>query len=441
MGNSKHIIVLGAGLAGLSAAYDLGKAGYQVTLLEAGSDEGGLAGSILVEGHPVERFYHFICRSDSYLVDMAHELNIDHKLHWLHTHTSNYYNGHLYPFGTPFDLINFTPIPFIQRIRFGLHILHSRYRHNWQELDNIAAPDWLKANLGEEAYNVIWKPLIQVKFGDHHEQISAAWMWHRIWRVARSREWLLAGESFGYFEEGSFTLYRALYQALQAMPNITMRFNTPARQILTSAGRASGVVTDNETFQADAVISTLALAQLCRLLEAYNDPYFKNLSQIQMIGVVCMLLSLRRPYSSNFWLNINDPRVPYNGVIEISNLNMHLRQAGLNILYVPYYMATNMPRYSYSDQQLYEEYLGTLQAVNPEFNADWVKEWFVFRAPYAQAICTTGFSKLIPTTRSPLSGLYISDSTQFYPEDRTLSAAIRFGRLAAQYSMEDLHAV
>ncbi|MCE1255395.1 MAG: hypothetical protein LWX83_17840, partial [Anaerolineae bacterium] len=66
---------------------------------------------------------------------------------------------------------------------------------------------------------------------------------------------------------------------------------------------------------------------------------------------------------------------------------------------------------------------------------------YVFRAPYAQAICTRGFSKLIPSTRSPLAGLYISDSTQFYPEDRTLSAAIHFGRLAAQYCMEDFNAV
>lgn len=37
----KHVVILGAGIAGLTSAYELGKAGYQVTLLEARKRPGG----------------------------------------------------------------------------------------------------------------------------------------------------------------------------------------------------------------------------------------------------------------------------------------------------------------------------------------------------------------------------------------------------------------
>ncbi len=438
MNKDQSVVVIGAGLSGLSAAYDLCRAGFQVTLLEATPDLGGLASSTRIEGHPVERFYHFICRGDHDLIDLAHQLGVDDQLHWQHTSTSNYVNGHLYPFSTPFDLLNFSPVPFWQRIRFGLHVLRSRYRKHWESLDGIAATPWLISNLGKEAYNVIWKPLIQVKFGEFHQQISASWMWHRIYRVARSRKSLLAGESFGCFENGSHTLVEALRSALMSMPNFTLRLETPAKRITTAEGKVTSVQCEDVDIACQAVISTIALQNLDKLLPRISDPYFENIRSIQMIGVVCMLLSLDRPFSDNFWLNINDPRIPHNGVIELTNLNENLRRAGLNILYIPYYLSTSEPRYGYCNEELLKENLETLRIINPSFDPAWIKEYVVTRSPHAQAICTTNFSQRVPAARSPLHGLYLSDSTQFYPEDRTLSAAVRFGRRAASLCMEDL---
>jgi hypothetical protein len=50
---------------------------------------------------------------------------------------------------------------------------------------------------------VIWHPLLKVKFGDCHDQISAAWIWHRIWRVATSRRSMLEREVFGCLEHSN----------------------------------------------------------------------------------------------------------------------------------------------------------------------------------------------------------------------------------------------
>lgn len=433
-----HVVVLGAGLAGLAASYDLARQGYRVTLLEAAPDFGGLASSVQIEGQFVERFYHFICRSDRHLIELARELGLCKKLRWQNTKTAFYYHGRLYRFGRPLDLMRFDPVPWLQRLRFGLHILRSYYRSNWKWLDEIPAKAWLIENIGEEAYYVIWHPLLRVKFGDFYDQVSAAWMWHRIWRVAQSRAGLLAPERFGYLEHGSLTIIEALVNRLQNHPNVTLKAGVRARQLLLSDGKIAAVQTATETIPCEAVISTIALPSLLRLLPDSTDPYFAKARQIQFIGVVCMLLSLNRPFSPNFWLNINDPAISFNGIIEQTNLNQNLRAAGLNILYVPFYLPTTEPRYNAPPEALYAEYLPMLKRINSAFDESWIKEWHVFRTPFAQAICTTRFLDLMPGHRTPLRGLYLTDSTQFYPEDRTLSAAIQQGRRAARYLLEDL---
>ena len=435
--SQRHIVVIGGGLAGLTAAYDLARAGQRVTLIDNAPALGGLASSLTLNGETVENFYHFICRSDRHLVDLVNEIGLSDQLHWRHTQTSFYHDGRLYGFGTPIDLLRFSAVPFTQRMRFGLHILRSRYRSNWRWLDEFPAKAWLIENIGEEAYNVIWHPLLRIKFGDYYDKISAAWIWHRIWRVARSRQQLWGRESFGYLTHGSATLVNRLVEWLQQQPQVTLRAGVHVKSIELQDQTVNAVELEDGRLACDAVISTVALPVLDRLIPGQLDAYFAKARQVKYIGVVCALFSLNRPFSNNFWLNINDPRISFNGIIEQTNLNQHLRNAGLNLIYVPYYLPTTEPRYSYSDEQLDVEYCTMLRLVNPAFEESWITERFITRAPYAQAVCSTHFADLIPPHRTPLRGLYVTDSTQFYPEDRTLSAAIEQGRIAARCWRED----
>lgn len=435
----KRAVVVGGGLAGLAAARDLVLAGWQVTLLEAGTAWGGLASALTIAGERVERFYHFVCRSDDALVGLARELGIEQRLHWTRTRTAFFYHGRHYRFGTPLDLLRFTPVPFAQRVRFGLHVLSSRLRSQWKALDDVPAQQWLVQHIGQQAYDVIWHPLLWGKFGQDEQEIAAAWMWHRIWRVARSRQHLLAPEMFGFFEEGSFTIVQALVDWLTARPQqVQLRLHTPVRTLQRDENSWQVQLMNDETLTADAVISTVALPVLMRLLPQASASYRQQLSSIPMIGVVCLLLRLRQSFSPNFWLNIHDPQVAFNGVIELTNLNLRLRQAGLNLLYVPFYLPTDSERYQRADEGLMSEYLSALRRVNPAFDESWVEEAYISREAYAQAVCKVGFLQRMPDVRAPLPGLYVSDSTQFYPEDRTLSAAIRRGRLAAACAREDV---
>ena len=66
-----NIAVVGGGPMGLAAAYDLLKRGHTVSLYEADKQLGGMSASFVFDGIKIERYYHFICKSDQPLSHTA----------------------------------------------------------------------------------------------------------------------------------------------------------------------------------------------------------------------------------------------------------------------------------------------------------------------------------------------------------------------------------
>jgi len=69
--NKKRAAIVGGGVAGLTCAYLLGRAGVSVDLFEAENELGGLARSFDLDGLKLERYHHFICLPDRHLVNLA----------------------------------------------------------------------------------------------------------------------------------------------------------------------------------------------------------------------------------------------------------------------------------------------------------------------------------------------------------------------------------
>jgi protoporphyrinogen oxidase len=141
-----------------------------------------------------------------------------------------------------------------------------------------------------------------------------------------------------------------------------------------------------------------------------------------------MILKLAKPLTDSFWINVNDPRIAFNGIVEYTNLNSRPDMQGSKIAYIPYYLKTSNERYTYRDEDLLKEYSKALTLVRQDFNPAWIQDWRVFRDPYAQAVCSTNFSQKMPEQKSPIDGFYLIDSTQLYPSDRTISGMIGLAR-------------
>ena len=90
--------IIGAGVAGLSAAWDLVNAGYEVTVYEAGDKVGGLAAGFQDDNWDwsMEKFYHHWFTTDNHLLSLSDELGIRSKIFFPRPKTSYWIDGEIY---------------------------------------------------------------------------------------------------------------------------------------------------------------------------------------------------------------------------------------------------------------------------------------------------------------------------------------------------------
>jgi protoporphyrinogen oxidase len=425
----RRAVVIGAGPAGLKAAHTLVKAGLEVTLLESSPLLGGLASSFDVMGTRIERYYHFICRGDHHLVDTLRELGLEGRLHWRDSRMAYFVDGTLYPFLTPGELMRFRPLRMADRLRAGLAVKRAQ-RMKEEDLAPLRAVEWLRQMFGDAAYRVIWEPLMRFKFAEHADEVSAAWIWARMVRLSRSRvsPWR---EELGYLDGGSQVVLEGLGRDFAARGGRVV-LGAPVEQIVIENGRASGVRVGGQTLPADAVISTVTTSRFRQLARGLDGDYVRRLERIPTIGIFCVFLRLAEQVTPFFWVNTHDARVPFAGMIEYTNLNPIPELGGDRVLYVPQYLSADDPRYAQSDEDVLRAYTDALALINPAFDRSWIRFSAVFRDRFAQPICLTDYRTSTPEIATPVANLFLTDSCQLHPHDRSISGAFGLGLEAAR---------
>ncbi len=418
----KNIAVIGAGPMGLACAYELLKKGHDVTIYEADKCIGGMSASFDFDGLTIERYYHFICKTDYPLFEMLEELGIADHLCWQNTRMGFYYQGKLYEWGKPDSLLFFPKLNLISKMRYALHVLYSKSVSNWKNLDKIEATSWLQKWLGNKGYETLWSSLFKLKFFEYTQDLSAAWIAARVKRVANSRKNLFQ-EQLGYLKGGSETFLNALEKRILKLHG-SIKISSPVQKVITENTKLLGLKIEDELINHDAVISTVPIQYVPRLVPSLTNSETKAISSIKNIAVACVILKLKHPISPYFWMNINDPNIEVPGIIEYSNLN----QLGEHILYVPYYMPKDNPKYTRDNKKFFSETRGYLKQINSEFKDSWVLAEKLSRYEFAQTVCTPNFFAKLPPTKTSIEGFLMTDTSYYYPEDRSISESIRIGK-------------
>jgi protoporphyrinogen oxidase len=422
----KKVAIIGAGAMGLVAAYYAAKAGHAVTVYESDKQPGGMAAHFNFDGLSLERFYHFICKSDAPLFDLLDELGLTEKLRWRYTQMGYFYEGRLYPWGDPLSLLTFPHLNLISKFRYGLHAFLSTKRSDWSKLDGLRADDWIKQNIGAHAYDVLWRKLFDYKFFEYAHDISAAWIWSRIKRTGTSRKSIFQ-EMLGYIDGGSETLIHTLVAKIEGLGGV-IRLGVPTTKVHIENGRVTGLTAGKEFFAADEVIATIPVPTIPDLMPDLPPATLAQYRVQKNIGVVCVLHKLSCKITNKFWLNINDTRIDIPGIIEFSNL----RDLGDDhVVYVPYYMPQTHPKFGKDDAFFIEETLRYLNFINPSITADKVLASKVGRLRYAQPVCGPHFLETLPPLNPGVQGLQIADTSYYYPEDRGISESARLGKKMA----------
>lgn len=421
-----RIAVLGAGPMGLAVAYQLVKDGYRPVLFEADDRIGGMAATFDFSGLDIERYYHFHCISDSAFLNLLDELGQSEKLHWVPTKMGYWYQNHLQEWGNPWALMKFKGLGMVPKLRYGLHAFLSTKRNNWQPLDALEASGWIRRWVGQSAYDVLWKKLFELKFYDYTNNLSAAWIWSRIRRIGRSR-YDISTEKLGYLEGGSSTLLNAMKDFIESGGG-EVRLSSPIRKVVIGDSDVKGVVTDSGFVPFDKVISTIPLPYVNKIIPDLPVAIQLKFANIKNIAVVCVIAKLKKQITKNFWLNTNDPEMDIPGVIEYSNL----RPLDASIVYVPFYMPGEHPKYQDPDRVFLEKSRYYIKKINPNISDSDFIDIRLSRYRYAQPICEPRFLEGLPAPSLPVKGLWVADTSYYYPEDRGISESIGFGRRMAR---------
>jgi protoporphyrinogen oxidase len=421
-----EVAIIGAGVMGLAAAHHALKRGHAVTVYEGDKVAGGMAAHFDFDGLSIERFYHFVCKADRPLFDLMAELGIADKMIWRETSMGYFIDGNHYDWGDPVSLLKFPRLPVTAKLRYGLQMFLQTRRKRWDDLENVNARDWFIKWGGRKTYDVLWRRLLELKFFEYADNISAAWIGTRIKRVGTSRKSILQ-EELGVIDGGSQTLVDALVRAIEAGGG-TIRLGLPAREIVSTDGRVDGVRTDEGTAAFDHVISTVPTPFVSALVPALPAASKQAYDSIRNIGVVCVLLKLKKPVTRHFWLNINDPSIDIPGIVEFSNL----RRLPDTVVYIPYYMPQTHPKFEKPEEFFVDETMGYIGRLNPAIRADDLIASRVGRLRYAQPVCEPGFMSKIPPVQTPITGLQIADTCFYYPEDRGISESVRFAKMMAE---------
>ncbi|GAA3685597.1 NAD(P)/FAD-dependent oxidoreductase [Acetobacter lovaniensis] len=346
------------------------------------------------------------------------------------TNTGVYYSGHFFRLSTPFDLLRFTALPFIDRIRLGLLTLRARHVKDWKSLEHETAADWLRRLGGDTVFRVVWEPLLIGKFGPYAEKVSAVWFWNKLKLRGGSRG--KGGEERLAYMKGSFArLAEATAAGIESAGGKVV-CRAPVTRISPLENGRWQVCGPWGEVESDKVIVTTALPLVADMVESWATPeYLSGLRRINYLANVCLVLQLDRSLSSTYWLNVNDPSFPFVGVIEHTNFESASSYGGNHIVYLSKYLPHTDALYKMSAKEILDFSMPYLQKMFPAFSSSWIRHYDVWKARWSQPVVEKEYSALIPPQDGPRPGFYLCSMAQIYPEDRGTNYAIREGRRLA----------
>ena len=432
--------IIGAGAAGLAAAFDLTQKGHDVTVYESAPFVGGQASTIPVGGSSLERGYHHLFTNDEAILDLMEDLDIYDHMKWYPSKVGTYTSGKVYKTTTPIDLLRLDAIPIIDRIKLGLFAMRVKRIKDWKLLEDQTADFWLRERLGGMAYEKVWAPLLKGKFGDFYDQIGMPWFWSKIQTRFASRQGIRQREMLGY-PDGSFdTIFDKLQASIKSKGG-EIHISTPVIKINVVDDVATGLKTvtpDGEEFDRDfdCILSTVPSFSFPDLVDLPFE-YKERLTSVHYLAAVVVILEMTDALTDFYWMNIADPDIPFLGLIEHTNMLPKEWYGGNNILYMTNYLDREDPIYALSQDELLDLYLPHLNKFNPKFQRSWIKASHYNALSAAQPIIGTNYSRVIPDHRTPIKRLYLANTTQVYPEDRGTNYSIKMGRKLVDTILSD----
>lgn len=390
--SESQVVIVGAGIAGLAAAYILNRQGVNTRVLEATSRAGGRMTSDIEGGYIIDRGAQFLSTEYTLILDLLKELGLSHLVSRTSKWSAVVRDGtpRRIRAGSAVDALSSRLLGFPAWIKLGWTTLRFFNRlaklplndySCWAAFDTESTSSWVNRDMDPQVTDYVYEPMLQGFYFQASEETSKALA--------------LALTAFGMRRSKSLSLeggLGVLPEALSRKVDVTL--NRPVLSINRHAGKIH-VETPSEAILADRVILAVPAPDALRLIHHLADDIEKRLISTRYaasINVACMTTpAFDLPGSLKDVYGLLIPRKEHCGIAAVGierNKNRKHASAGhlLNIMY-SHESATRLM--SRSDEEIVQTAVQCVKAFFPRLSRDACNAR-VYRWPHAEPRVSVG---------------------------------------------------
>ncbi len=422
-----QVVVLGGGLAGMSAAWTLAREGRDVTLIEAGEHLGGLAGTIERGDHFYPLAYHHILRRDQALLWFLDRIGGLDAVRWRKIRMLFHLDDRLWNLAAPVDFLRF-PMREVDKIRFVRLMLRSFRKTHWDDWQNRSAAELVDAWGSPGVREALFERLSQLKFRRPCAEVSAAWLGARL----HFRE---GSSPLGFIPGTNWTkvLCEGLAAALQAAGVRVLTGRRVLRIVDDSTHVHAVECDDGTTVTGDAFVSALPTEVYRELIGHDDTPDLFSIRYTAILSGICVTRQEIRP--DFYWMNLATLEQSANGIFRLESLNPTIGARGETCLnFVTHVPSRDDAEFGRSDEEIWSGYRRDFaQVFGFELEPQWTR---LMRLPLYSPVFHRGYRN--PPVRSRRwPRVYFAGNYRTFPTIASTGTALRSGVDAAVALLED----
>lgn len=448
-------LVMGGGLAGLSAAHALTKAHYPVTVIEADKSVGGLARTIEHNGFRFDLGGHRFVTNDPELDTFVRALLNEDCLVVPRSSKILLRNRYFdYPLKPLKALSAFGPI---MSAKILLDYILERVRARFIEKSQVSLEDWVVANFGRTMFNIYFRDYSEKVWGIECQHIDQRWVEQRIQGLSlgkaiakaiiptRKKTYTTLADRFLYPKNGIGQITDNLAADIRKENAI----NTQSRvQFINHSGsriQSVEMLCNDRPSQISAshFISTIPLPVLVNSLRPKPPQHVLDAaSQLRSRDLLTVTLMINQPrVTDHTWIYVPEKAIPFGRIHEPTNWSDNMAPPGKSLLVVEYFCFRGDDTWNNEDSELVastSKILVELGIINQHDIIDQV----VMRIPNAYPLFEVGYSDHCHTINQYLErfeNLYTAGRGgmfKYYNMDHAMKAGFDVAKAIQQKQIE-----